>query len=723
MAIESLDSIDIDVKGCLSAFKRRRRLGVIVFALTLAAFAGLSTRLPRVYKAEGKLVFKGLDRSSSLAGVGSELDKLQSLLVTQSPLGTEKELLTSHFALQRVIDEVGIANKKGKPTPVKDFRKDLSVEIIGLTDVIKIGYKSKDKEKAQAVVDTLMSIYLSGAEAKQQDTTRKASAFVASQLPQVEAKLLQAESDLRQFKEANGIVDLSQEASLLSQGLASMRDRISGVAAELNGVSSQTQQLQNNFQLSFGQTVAVSTLSKSPEIRGALDELAVLERELAEARKIYLPDHPNVTSLQDERAILENTIATQLERFVGAKIPIPTGLLEDRGNRATLLESYIGFEIERLKLSEQFETLQNANADYVRRASLLPQLEATQAQLLRNVDVARTTYQTLLQKFQDVQIAENKTSSNAEVAQPAVLPDSKGSTGRVVFLGSGMMMGLLLASVAILMAELRDISLNTLKDIKGSFDYPLLGVIPAELPHGKISQSELEIQQFEHFLENREASFLNDAYWMMQENIRFLNARKSLKTLVVTSAVAAEGKSMVAASLAATMARQGRRVLIIDADFRNPAQQSIWKLGPEPGLSEILRRGLKEFQPQQSPDVENLKVLVAGEPVESPLRLLSSKKMFALVRATADYFDHIIIDAPPLLQAADALPLGRMSDGMLLVTRPGVINRTYSSIAQELLNKHEQSILGLVVNGVNGGYFPQAQSVSEFSSPQVQLST
>lgn len=721
--MENRDSIDIDIQGYIAALTRRWPLGGVVFFLTLAVFAGLSTKLPRVYTAEGKMLFKGIDRSTSLAGVGSEADQLKSLLETQSPLGTERELLTSHSALEQVIEEVGVTDDKGKLVTVKDFREDLSVEIVGLTDIISIAYEAKDAEQAKKIVDAVMSVYLEDSLEKQTNEIRNASVFVASQLPEVEAKLLQAESDLRQFKEAHNIIDLSQEATLLTQGLAGLKDRMVGMAAELNGVSNQVQALQSNLQLSFAQTVAVSTLSKSPEIRGALDELATLEQELAEAQKTYLPNHPLVASLMFERRILENTIAAQLEQFVGAQAPVPKGLLEDRGNRETLLESYIGLEIARLKLNEQLETLQQANVEYTNRASLLPQLEATQAQLLRNVEVARRTYQTLLQKFQDVQIAENKTSSNAEISQPAVLPNGKGSTGKVLFLGAGMMMGLLFASLAILIAELRDGSLKTLGEIKGSFDYPLLGVIPTASLSRRRSRSELERQQFKHFLDDGDASFLNEAYWMMQENIRFLSARQALKTIVVTSALAAEGKSMVVANLAATMARQGRRVLIIDADLRNPSQQRIWGLDAEPGLSQILRLGLTEFQPQQSPDIETLKILVAGEQVNSPLRLLSSKRMYSLVRSTANYFDHIIIDAPPLLQAADALPLGGMSDGMLLVTRPGVIDRNYSAIAQELLQKHEQVILGLVVNGVNGGYFPQAQSVPGSSEPPVPIST
>jgi polysaccharide biosynthesis transport protein len=713
MVTASPDSIDIDIKGYYSALKRRGSLAGLIFLITLGTFAGLATRSPKVYTAEGRILFKGLDETTSLTGVGTEARKLQSLLATQSPLGTEKEMIAAHLSLQRVIEQLELKTEKGKPLTVKALRQKLAVEILGSTDVIQVSYKSKDAKQAQQVVDALMAIYIQDAIARQSEETLNAKAFIAGQLPQVEASLLKAESNLRQFKEANGIVDLSQESTLLAQGIAGLKDKIVGVSAELNGVSGQASQLKDSFQLSFAQTVAISTLSQAPEIRGAMDELSVVERDLAEAQKIYLPNHPKVASLVYKRTVLERTLDSQLQQALGAKVSVPKGLLESRSDRETLLESFIGLESNRLKLSQQLATLQQANSTYANRARLLPQLEATQAQLQRKVEVERTTYQALLQKFQEVQLAEKKATSNADIVQPAILPDAEGSSGAVLILGAGMMLGLLFATLAILMAELRDKSLKTLGDIKGSFAYPLLGVIPAEKPRQRKSRSDLELLQFEAFLENGAASFANEAYWMIQENIRFLSAQSPLKTLVVTSALAQEGKSMVVANLAATMARQGRRVLVIDADLRCPAQQDIWKLGPEPSLSDILRQGRKEFQPQPSPNLENLKVLVAGNPVNNPLGLLASPEMFSLLRATGSYFDYVIIDAPPLLQAADALSLGRMSDGMLLVARPGVINRRYSEIAQELLQKHHQTILGLVVNGVNSGYFPNAQPLSK----------
>ncbi|NJR68146.1 MAG: polysaccharide biosynthesis tyrosine autokinase [Synechococcales cyanobacterium CRU_2_2] len=707
MTTDNHEGIDLDVKGYLSAIRRRRALGLLVFGLTLGAFGCMAPLLPRQYTAEGKLVFHRIDKITSLTGVGAGAGQLESLLANQTPLGTEKTILTSHTFLQDIIGRVGIKTPKGELVKVKDFRKHLNVEILGPTDVIQVSYKARDATLAIETVDTIMNQYLQDAVQKQQSETIAARLFVASQLPTVEKKLLNAEANLQQFKEKNGIVDLSQEAQLLTQSLEGLDQRMVNISADLNGVSQQAAQLQNNFQLSFGQTMAINILSQAPEVRGALDELAVVERELAEAQKVFQPSHPRVLAVKDKRAMLENTLNSQLEQALGTPVNIPKGLLESRGPRGNLLEPYIALEGERIKLSQQFFTLNQARSNYSNRARLIPQLQTSQEQLQRNVDVARTTYQALLQKFQEVQIAENQLTRNAEIVQPAILPD-KGKTGRMLFLAAGTLLGLLFSSLAILIAELRDNSLKTLSEIKGSFCYPLLGVIPTIDNRLKTSQHESEIREFELFLANNGASFINEAYWMIQENIRFLNAQRQLKVIVVTSSVPAEGKSLVSANLATTMARQGRRVLLIDADLRDPIQHHLWKLNGVKGLSNVLQ-GQTQFRPERIPGVENLRILAAGEAVLNPLNLLASQTMFSLVRSATHYFDHIIIDAPPLLQAADALALGRLSDGILLVTRPGVIDRHSTTKAKEILQKHEQNILGLVVNGINRGYFPNSQ--------------
>ena len=107
-----------------------------------------------------------------------------------------------------------------------------------------------------------------------------------------------------------------------------------------------------------------------------------------------------------------------------------------------------------------------------------------------------------------------------------------------------------------------------------------------------------------------------------------------------------------------------------------------------------------EFESAISEVIDNLNVLSSGVIPPNPLALLDSKRMALLIENCANYYDFVIIDAPPLVIAADALTLGKMADGLLLIARPGVVNSTQANTSKELLERSNQNVLGLVVNGI-----------------------
>jgi capsular exopolysaccharide synthesis family protein len=168
---------------------------------------------------------------------------------------------------------------------------------------------------------------------------------------------------------------------------------------------------------------------------------------------------------------------------------------------------------------------------------------------------------------------------------------------------------------------------------------------------------------------------------------------------VVTSAVPKEGKSTVSANLAAAIAQLGRRVLLVDADMRDSSQHHLWQLTNAAGLSEVLV-GQAQLSIATSKVINNLDVLTAGVTPPNPLALLDSQQMAALVEGFSSRYDFVIIDAPPLLLAANALTLSQMTDGILLVARPGVIDANSANAAREMLERSGHNVLGLVVNGI-----------------------
>jgi polysaccharide biosynthesis transport protein len=186
---------------------------------------------------------------------------------------------------------------------------------------------------------------------------------------------------------------------------------------------------------------------------------------------------------------------------------------------------------------------------------------------------------------------------------------------------------------------------------------------------------------------------------MLQANLRFMRSDTELKTVVISSSVPREGKSTVAANLAAAIAQVGRRALLIDADMHRPRQHEIWNIPNRIGLSEVIMgQAATETAVQQV--LPFLDVLTAGTQPPSPLALLDSDAMSAFLAQVSDVYDLIILDTPPLVFEADATVLGKMCDGLLLVVRPGVVDSVSGAMAKEFLEQSGQNVLGQVVNGV-----------------------
>jgi capsular exopolysaccharide synthesis family protein len=186
---------------------------------------------------------------------------------------------------------------------------------------------------------------------------------------------------------------------------------------------------------------------------------------------------------------------------------------------------------------------------------------------------------------------------------------------------------------------------------------------------------------------------------MLQANLRFLSSDKELKVIVVSSSLPQEGKSTVSANLAVAIAQLGRKVLLVDADMHCPVQHRIWELPNQVGLSNVIV-GQSGFGDAIAQVMDNLDVLPCGVIPPNPMALLDSQRLTLLIKQFSASYDAVIIDAPSLNVAADALIMGNKADGILLVVRPGFLNSGTVAFAKELLKKSSQHVLGLVVNGV-----------------------
>ncbi len=294
-----------------------------------------------------------------------------------------------------------------------------------------------------------------------------------------------------------------------------------------------------------------------------------------------------------------------------------------------------------------------------------------------------------------MQVIENKTVGNARVVSQAQVTNRPISPKLSLNLALGGFLGIILAVGAALTLEALDGTVKTIEEAQELLGYALLGTIP------RLSVSR-------HY-RNRDISTLpirdnpwspaSAAFEKLQSTLEYTLPDQVLKTIVITSAIPNEGKSFVSANLALAMAQLGRRVLIIDADMRCSSQHEVWKVENSQGLNEILENKI-DLQTAAKNISNNVYLLTSGATPSNPFATLASPRMNALIATAQQEYDFVIIDTPPVIYAADALVLGKLVDGTLVVVRPGAANSAISQEMKTLLTQSTQRVLGMVINDV-----------------------
>lgn len=701
MTMESLKTIEeVDIHKYLEVLQRRWLAVVGIFTLSLTLGCLYAFSLKPTYKAEGSLMIK-TNRTFSLTGLPQDIGKLESLNVNDNPLETQVRIIGSNPVLERTIKTLNLKENNGKPLSIPMFARQLQIEGIKGTDVVQISYKSGDAQQAAKVVNTVIKSYIDLNIQANQEEAITAKQVILTEIPKAEETVKKAESALRTFKETNRIVALDQEATVAVDTVSKLNNQISQAQAQLNDVKGRLEQLSAQAQVNSNQGVIDAELSRAPGVQKVLAELQETESKLAVERTRFAPEHPAIAGLEEKVAVLKKLLKERTAEVAG-NAPVTQGSLQVGELRQSLIADITRAEAQRVGLERQITTLTQQRDAYVQRANYLPKLEQNQRELERRLQAAQGTYETLLKKRQEIDIAQNQKIPNARIISYALVPEFPEGPRKILFVIGGGAVGIFLGLIAAFGIDLIDRSVKTVKEAKEVLRYTVLGVIPTL---GRTSKDDAPIPGLDRAVPKiigRDIPYfpLGDAYQILQVNLKFLCSDKPLKSIVVTSSVPKEGKSEVSANLAVTMAQSGRRVLLVDADMRHPLQHHIWDLSNAIGLSNVLigQVTLDEAVQEVMP---NLEVLPCGILPPNPVAMLDSQRMATLMSNLARDYDFIIFDTPPLTGIADAAVLSTLTDGILLVVRPGVVDFNSANAAKEFLNQSGQQVLGIVINGVN----------------------
>jgi succinoglycan biosynthesis transport protein ExoP len=557
---------------------------------------------------------------------------------------------------------------------VGKFHGSLQINSIPRTRLVEIRFSSSDPLLAAGAVNTLIDTYIEQNYKTHLDATTRTADWLAQQLSELQMKVEESQEKLVRYQKQHGILGIDEKENIITSKLDALNK-------ELTAAEADRMQKESVYRLaSSGNPDLLSNLDPSSPLLKLRSEEEDLHRQLAQASVHFQPTYPKVEELNKQLEAVEADITTEISRLSSK---FQKDYLAALGREKLLRASLENQKSEENQLNE-------SAIEY----SLLK----------RDVESNRQLYEGLLQKLKEAGVMTGLRSSNVRIVDPASPPTSPTTPNiprdLLMSLVVGLAGGLSLAFVL----ESRDDTVHSLEQVRVITALPSLAVIPylarpsRSLPQPKrLSSTGAALASV-----NQPKSEIAEAYRALRTSILLSRNGKSVKTLMVTSALPQEGKTTTSLNLAIVLAQHGARVLLMEGDMRRAGISKVLQLKSDVGLSTILGQNTLAAEAMRGvTDVPNLWILPAGPVALHPSEMLASPRMRHLLQNLEPEFDHVIIDTPPVLSVTDAALVSALADSTLLVIRAGTTSRAALRRAYDVLAHVDARIMGVILNAAD----------------------
>ena len=499
------------------------------------------------------------------------------------------------------------------------------------------------------------------------------------------------------FRQKYNFIDPESQSGIITGKLQSL-------AQQRLSVNQQLAAAKNNYLRLQTPEEQLAILNDAPLYQQLIAQQSQLDTQISGELARFQTDNPVIQTLQEKRNNLLPIINAEAKRILNTRIA-----------QAAVLVRKV--EVDNQQLTQAEQQLQS-------ELKQLPILSRQYTDIQLNLQLANESLTRFLAKREQLQIDVAQTELPWELIQAFTLPRYPISPNVPRSLLLGFVASSLLGIGAAFLREQTDNTYHSVENVQDKMGVPLLGSLPFNKSlvgsrsfnlrkRGKDQEPEVVVDPLmasdESNTSPRRSSrssyyYGQGSFWeslqVLYSNIQLLNSDRSIKSLVVSSAVPGDGKTTVAFSLAKTAAVMGKKVLLVDCDLRKSKVHKISKLNNLWGITSLISSDIDIEQViQKVPGFDDLSVITAGPVPPDPARLLSSDKMSQLMDYFTDNFDLVIYDTPPLSGLVDARLVAVNTDGVMLVVR---IDKTDKSVAKQLVDTLKASpinLLGLVVNG------------------------
>jgi capsular exopolysaccharide synthesis family protein len=434
-------------------------------------------------------------------------------------------------------------------------------------------------------------------------------------------------------------------------------------------------------------------------------EVAPVRRQLKLEMENLGEEHPTVKNIRQRLKLLEEELETRktdlitleesFNKMMGEQSTdaLPTVEMQLKTSVIALNEELARLNREKLKYSEDIEVVRPRVQENSRAiASFL----ASQASL-----------EALGKTSEEISAAVNKLMAATDYNQKTIRVLEQSSLGVFIgpqlirYLGIGGFLGFAAFCGLAYLLELADRSYRGPDEIAGDLGMPIVGHLPlASLSNNKRVDAKIDSSVV---TVHKSKSAVSEAFRGIRTALFFNNQQGNLKVIQVTSPIPGDGKSTIASNLAVSIAQSGRKVCLVDCDFRRPRVSKIFGVGSDVGLVQVINEKSVLAEAIQESSVENLSILCCGRRPGNPAELLSSEKFQSIVAELRTMYDYVILDTPPVLVVSDPATVAPIADGVILTVRLRRNLKPIAIRAAQMLHAMNANMIGVVVNGVGVG--------------------
>jgi succinoglycan biosynthesis transport protein ExoP len=629
-------------------------------------------------------------RSGSFLRRGA--DRLQSETVPLAPTG--RDLFSRLRERVHPTTRDPLENyKRGVTTAVSTF----DARPVNRTRLIELSCESTSPDVAAQFLNSMAAEFVEDTTRSRMQSSQKTSEWLSAQIEETKSKMQESEERLRDFVQASGNLFAGQDVTLDDTKLSQLK-------SELAKINSERIAKQTKYEL-----VLKSPPESLPDIlddsilRGYQQQIGALKREKAVLETEFTSKHPKVHKLEVQTVMLENTY----QKEVGSILKRIQNDYESAMRHEKMLQSAYAGQSQRVGSESGKAAQYNA--------------------LKREVETLRQMYQQLLTQVNQAGISSSVPINPIRIVEPSSTPEEPYKPQPIINISFGTLFGLAFSLGIVFLRERADRSIKSPGSTRRLLNTPELGVIPNLRLNGNGTKSSraarLAITKPGTLpldggvgdpvtalvsWQNSPAFLAESFRGTLASILRNQTNGKAERTILITSPGPGEGKTTVVQNLGIALAETGRKVLLVDADFRRPHLHHRFGLPNDWSLVDLLTQKVPvaDYSPERlavSTGYPGLSLLPNRATQENVAKLLYSPRLRAIFEALTEGYDMVLVDAPPILHLADARIIAPLTDALILVFRSGVTDRECAVEAYQRIREDGLYLLGTVLTDCDAG--------------------